>query len=75
MVKPRLECVEPACLRHTFTQTTVELPLRARRTTQLRDHDDRPGTKPRDGHPNSSGHVVNRPGHDQRHSQHAAQQQ
>lgn len=36
VVKPRLVCVERACPRRTFTQTTSELPLRARCTTRLR---------------------------------------
>ena len=36
VVKPRLVCVERACPRQTFTQTTPELPLRARCTTRLR---------------------------------------
>ena len=34
--KPRLVCAEEACSRRTFTQTTAELPLRARCTTRLR---------------------------------------
>ena len=34
--KPRLVCSERACSRITFTQTTAELPLRARCTTRLR---------------------------------------
>ena len=34
--KPRLVCCERACSRMTFTQTTAELPLRARCTTRLR---------------------------------------
>ena len=36
VVKPRLVCGERACPRRTFTQTTPELPLRARCTTRLR---------------------------------------
>ena len=36
VVKPRLVCAEPGCPRRTFTQTTGELPLRARCTTRLR---------------------------------------
>ena len=36
VVKPRLVCAEAACSRRTFTQTTAELPLRARCTTRLR---------------------------------------
>lgn len=36
VVKPRLVCAERACPRRTFTQTTPELPLRARCTTRLR---------------------------------------
>ena len=36
VVKPRLVCLERVCPRRTFTQTTAELPLRARCTTRLR---------------------------------------
>ena len=36
VVKPRLVCAERACSRRTFTQTTSELPRRARCTTRLR---------------------------------------
>ena len=36
VVKPRLVCAERACSRRTFTQTTPELPLRARCTSRLR---------------------------------------
>ena len=36
LVKPRLVCGERACPRRTFTQTTPELPLRARCTSRLR---------------------------------------
>lgn len=36
VVKPRLVCGEQACPRRTFTQTSSELPLRARCTTRLR---------------------------------------
>ena len=36
VVKPRLVCVERACPRQTFTQTTPDLPLRARCTTLSR---------------------------------------
>lgn len=36
VVKPRLVCGEQRCPRRTFTQTTPELPLRARCTTRLR---------------------------------------
>jgi len=36
VVKPRLVCAERGCPRRTFTQTTGELPLRARCTTRLR---------------------------------------
>lgn len=36
VLKPRLVCAEPACPRRTFTQTTPELPARARCTSRLR---------------------------------------
>ncbi len=36
VVKPRLVCAEQGCPRRTFTQTTSELPRRARCTTRLR---------------------------------------
>jgi len=36
VVKPRLVCAERACPRRTFTQTTSEVPLRARCTSRLR---------------------------------------
>ena len=36
LAKPRLVCGERACPRRTFTQTTPELPLRARCTSRLR---------------------------------------
>ena len=36
VVKPRLVCAERACPRRTFTQTTLEIPLRARCTSRLR---------------------------------------
>lgn len=36
VVKPRLVCAEAVCPRRTFTQTTTELPRRARCTTRLR---------------------------------------
>ena len=36
VIKPRLVCVERGCSRRTFTQTSAELPLRARCTTRLR---------------------------------------
>lgn len=37
VVKPRYLCAEPACPRQTFTQTTEQLPARARCTTRLKD--------------------------------------
>jgi transposase len=36
VVKPRLVCAERACSRRTFTDSTAELPLRARCTSRLR---------------------------------------
>lgn len=37
VVKPRFLCAEGACPRRTFTQTTDQLPARARCTTRLRE--------------------------------------